>query len=146
MPNRANTARAYRTRGVCDATQEGVPSSSLRHQGARTGQHGQRGGAGQRLEPGLGDQRQRPLCRLPVVASNLVVGDTNFVYDVFIRDRQAASTVRASVCSDGTEGGLSLASFLPSLSADGAVVAFASEADLVSQDGGFPVDVFVHDH
>jgi hypothetical protein len=32
------------------------------------------------------------------------------------------------------------------LSADGAVVASASEADLVPQDTGFPVDGFVHDH
>jgi hypothetical protein len=57
----------------------------------------------------------------------------------------AGTTVRASVRTDGTEGGLSLASFGPSLSADGTVVAFASEADLVAQDTGFPVDVFVHD-
>ncbi len=79
-------------------------------------------------------------------ADNLVAGDGNFDYDVFVRDRQAASTVRASVRTDGTEGGLSLASFLPTMSADGTVVAFASEADLVPQDTGFPVDVYVHDH
>jgi Tol biopolymer transport system component len=78
-------------------------------------------------------------------ADNLVTGDTNFDYDVFIRDRQAATTVRASVRTDGSEGGLSLASFAPSLSADGSVVAFASEADLVAADTGFPVDVYVHD-
>jgi Tol biopolymer transport system component len=79
-------------------------------------------------------------------ADNLIDGDTNFDYDVFIRDRQAATTVRASVRTDGSEGGLSLASFAPSLSADGSVVAFASEADLVAGDSGFPVDVYVHDH
>jgi Tol biopolymer transport system component len=79
-------------------------------------------------------------------ADNLVTGDANADYDVFIRDRQAATTVRASVRTDGSEGGLSLASYAPSLSADGTVVAFASEADLVPQDTGFPVDVFVHDH
>ena len=79
-------------------------------------------------------------------ADNLVAGDTNFDYDVFVRDRQAATTVRASVRTDGSEGGLSLASFLPTMSADGTVVAFTSEADLVPQDSGFPLDVYVHDH
>jgi hypothetical protein len=34
----------------------------------------------------------------------------------------------------------------PPLSADGNVVAFQSEADLVPDDPGFPVDVFVHAH
>jgi Tol biopolymer transport system component len=79
-------------------------------------------------------------------ADNLVAGDTNFDYDVFIRDRATNTTVRASVRTDGSEGGLSLASLNPSLSADGTVVAFQSEADLVPDDTGFPVDVFVHDH
>jgi len=79
-------------------------------------------------------------------ADNLVAGDTNFDYDIFVRDRATNTTVRASVRSDGSEGGLSLASLNPSLSADGTVVAFQSEADLVPDDTGFPVDVFVHDH
>jgi Tol biopolymer transport system component len=79
-------------------------------------------------------------------ADNLVAGDTNFDYDVFIRDRATNTTVRASVRTDGSEGGLSLASLNASLSADGTVVAFQSEADLVPDDTGFPVDVFVHDH
>jgi Tol biopolymer transport system component len=78
-------------------------------------------------------------------ADNLVAGDGNFDYDVFVRDRVAGTTVRASVRTDGTEGDLSLASFFPSLSADGTVVAFSSEANLVAEDTGFPVDVFVHD-
>ena len=79
-------------------------------------------------------------------ASNLVPADGNFDYDVFVHDRAAHTTVRASVRSDGTEGGLSLGSLNPSLSADGTAVAFDSEADLVAADTGFPVDVFVHDH
>jgi len=77
-------------------------------------------------------------------AGNLVPGDGNFDYDIFVRDRLAATTVRASVTTAGTEGGLSLGSINPSLSADGRVVAFDSEADLVPEDSGFPVDVFVH--
>ena len=79
------------------------------------------------------------------LATNLVIGDNNFDFDVFVRDRAAGTTVRASVRTDGTEGGLSLGSFNVAMSADGSVLAFASEADLVPGDTGFPVDVFVHD-
>ena len=80
------------------------------------------------------------------VAANLVAGDGNFDFDVFVRDRAADTTVRASVRTDGTEGGLSLGSQNPSISGDGQVVAFESEADLVPADTGFPVDVFTHAH
>jgi len=86
------------------------------------------------------------LRRLPLVRRQPGSGDTNFDYDVFVHYRTAHTTVRASVRSDGTEGGLSLASLNPSLSADNSVVAFESEADLVPQDTGFPVGVFVHAH
>ena len=78
-------------------------------------------------------------------AGNLVSGDGNFDFDVFVRDRAAGTTVRASVRTDGTEGGLSLGSQNPSISGNGLVVAFESEADLVPADTGFPVDVFTHD-
>ena len=78
-------------------------------------------------------------------ADNLVAGDGNFDFDVLVRDRMAGTTVRASVRSDGTEGGLSLGSQNPSISGNGLVVAFESEADLVPADTGFPVDVFTHD-
>ena len=44
----------------------------------------------------------------------------------------------------GAEGGFQLGSINPSLSADGRVVAFDSEAALVPEDSGFPVDVFTH--
>ena len=80
------------------------------------------------------------------IAANLVAGDGNFDFDVFVRDRAADTTVRASVRTDGTEGGLSLGSQNPSISGDGQVVAFESEADLVPADTGFPVDVFTHAH
>jgi Tol biopolymer transport system component len=78
-------------------------------------------------------------------ADNLVTGDGNFDVDVFVHDRTAHTTVRASVRTDGTETGFELASFSASISADGQVVAFESEGDLVPQDSGFPVDVYVHD-
>lgn len=78
-------------------------------------------------------------------ADNLVTGDGNFDVDVFVHDRAAHTTVRASVRTDGTETGFELASFGASLSADGQVVAFESEGALVPEDSEFPVDVFVHD-
>jgi Tol biopolymer transport system component len=77
-------------------------------------------------------------------ADNLVAGDGNFDTDVFVHDRQAHTTIRASVRTDGTETGFELGSANPSLSTNGQVVAFDSEGALVPQDTGFPVDVFVH--
>jgi Tol biopolymer transport system component len=78
-------------------------------------------------------------------ADNLVTGDGNFDLDIFVRDRQAQTTVRASVATDGTETGFELGSLNAALSADGQVVAFESEGALVPEDSGFPVDVYVHD-
>ena len=78
-------------------------------------------------------------------ADNLVAGDGNFDTDSFVHDRQTQSTVRSSVRSDGTETGVEPGSGNAALSADGRVVAFASEGVLVAEDGGFPVDVFVDD-
>ena len=63
-------------------------------------------------------------------ATNLVAGDTNGVSDVFLLDRQTGTLTRVSVSSTGGQG--ELASLLPSLSDDGAVVAFASAATLLS--------------
>ena len=78
-------------------------------------------------------------------AGNLVTGDGNFDYDVFVHDRALHTTVRASVTTGGAEGDIGLGSLNPSLSADGLVVAFDSEAVLVTPGTGFPVDVYVHD-
>ena len=77
-------------------------------------------------------------------AADLVSGDTNGAWDVFVRDRQAGTTERASVDSaeiqaDGGGGH-------PALSADGRYVAFESRsADLVGDDSNGAWDVFVRD-
>lgn len=78
------------------------------------------------------------------LADNLVVGDTNGVSDVFVRDLAAGTTTRVSVSSDGVQGnGLS---YQPSLSADGRWVAFSSVAtNLTSGDINGVTDIFVHD-
>jgi hypothetical protein len=77
-------------------------------------------------------------------ASNLVPGDTNGLWDVFVRDVKTASTTRVSVDSAGGEADGD--SFFPSISGNGRVVAFSSVAsNLVPGDSNTLPDVFVHD-
>ncbi len=77
-------------------------------------------------------------------STNLVPGDNNLVMDVFVRDRSIGMTERVSVDSSGNEA--NDASFFPSVSADGGVVAFESAAwNLIPGDGNGYHDVFVHD-
>jgi len=96
-------------------------------------------------------------------ASNLVPGDTNECddpiigphncYDVFVHDRQAGTTVRVSVGSDGAQS--EDESGAPSISADGRWVVFVSSAgNLVAGDTNECLystgasncpDIFVHD-
>jgi Tol biopolymer transport system component len=78
------------------------------------------------------------------VASNLVAGDTNDTYDVFVRDRMLQLTRRVSVGPGGQQAdGNSLHS---AISADGRFVAFESYAsNLVAGDTNNTWDVFVRD-
>ena len=77
-------------------------------------------------------------------ASNLVPGDTNGAFDVFVHDRVTGETIRVSVSSSGVEG--NSMSGLPTISADGRYVAFHSIAsNLVPGDTNSGFDVFVHD-
>lgn len=77
-------------------------------------------------------------------ASNLVQGDTNGVWDIFIHDRQSGQTYRASVDSIGGQGNHE--SQAPKISADGRFVAFRSQAsNLVAGDTNALEDLFVHD-
>jgi LPXTG-site transpeptidase (sortase) family protein len=77
-------------------------------------------------------------------ASNLVSGDTNGEFDIFVHDRRTGGTARVSLASDGSQGnGLSYA---PSISADGRFVVFGSSAsNLVSGDTNGVMDVFLHE-
>jgi len=77
-------------------------------------------------------------------ATNLVSGDTNNTYDIFVHDRQTGETTRVSVASDGSQA--YNGSYWPSISADGRYVAFPSNAtNLVSGDTNNQKDIFVHD-
>ncbi len=77
-------------------------------------------------------------------ASNLVSGDTNTYTDVFVRDRQAGTTERVSVDSNGVQANYE--SLFPAISADGRYVAFHSAAsNLVAGDTNGTIDIFVRD-
>jgi len=81
-------------------------------------------------------------------ASNLVPGDTNGIADVFVRDRQNATTELVSVGVDGAPANYSASwGGWTGVSADGRFVAFASgSSNLVRGDtGGGHLDVFVRD-
>lgn len=80
------------------------------------------------------------------LATNLLVsGDTNGVRDIFVRDRDpiTAQTFRVSISTAGIAG--DLASFAPSISANGDRVVFESDAtNLVADDDNNLRDVFLH--
>ena len=82
-------------------------------------------------------------------ASDLVDGDTNEDLDVFVFDRRAGTTTRASVATDGSQGddasGFRLITGRPSLSADGTLVAFPSNSDLLHpDDDNGRTDIYLH--
>ena len=75
-------------------------------------------------------------------ATNLVNSDGNAATDVFVRDRLSGITTLESVRSGTLEG--NGRSYEPSLSDDGGVIAFSSDAtDLVTGDTNSTTDVFV---
>ena len=77
-------------------------------------------------------------------ASNLVPGDTNHAGDVFVRDVRTGTTRRVSVSGQGAEG--DCGSALPSISADGRYVAFATcAANLTPADRTHLTDILVTD-
>jgi len=77
-------------------------------------------------------------------ASNLVPGDTNNTYDIFVRDRLTNTTTRVSVDSAGNQANSD--SYNPSISADGRFVAFESDAsNIVPENTNSSRDIFVRD-
>ncbi|MEE8429060.1 MAG: hypothetical protein V3S33_06115 [Gammaproteobacteria bacterium] len=53
---------------------------------------------------GSGDPLSGRYVAFESFATNLVAGDSNGVYDIFVRDTQTGVTTRVSVDSAGTEG------------------------------------------
>ena len=79
-------------------------------------------------------------------ASNLIAGNTNHQFNVFLRDRLMGSTEPISLDSAGTQGNARSGIFGISLSADGRLVVFASDAsNLAPGDTNGVGDVFLRD-
>lgn len=78
------------------------------------------------------------------LANNLVAGDTNAWWDVFVKDRSNGYTQRVSISSDGAQAdGMS---YEPAISFDGGFVAFVSAAtNLVAGDTNGTDDIYLHD-
>ncbi len=77
-------------------------------------------------------------------ASNLVEGDTNNVWDIFVHDSVTGETKRVNVSNTGVQG--DDGSWYPAISGDGRYVAFCSSAtNLVDGDTNGWDDIFVHD-
>lgn len=77
-------------------------------------------------------------------ASNLVPGDTNGAFDVFVLDRDSSTTTRASVADGGVQA--NAGSYGPAISADGRFVTYNSDAtNLVAGDSNSARDVFLFD-
>jgi Tol biopolymer transport system component len=74
---------------------------------------------------------------------NMVSGDTNSTWDVFVRDLQGGTTQRVSLAYDGSQA--SLPCYGASISGDGRYVAFQANDPLVADDTNGVTDVFVRD-
>ena len=115
-----------------------------------------RAGSLERVSVGCGSAEPNGVSESPVVsadgrfvafasaASNLVPDDMNGCADVFVYDRVAHTMERVSVASDGTEG--DGASDSPSISGDGQLVVFASQANnLIPGGTGGKYDIYLRD-
>ena len=80
-------------------------------------------------------------------AGNLVAGDTNGQWDVFVHDTLTGETTRVTVSSDGEESNdISETDSEARISSNGRYVVFSSEAtNLVDDDTNAERDIFVHD-
>ena len=78
-------------------------------------------------------------------AGNLVAGDSNGAFDIFLHDNQTGSTTPLSKSSSGVLGNSN--SYSPDISADGRYVVFSSSAsNLVAGDNNGTFDIFLHDN
>jgi len=98
-------------------------------------------GNGDSLEPAISDNGR--VIAFESIASNLVNGDLNESFDIFVRDLTNGQTRRISTAANRrSSNGHSLE---PSISGDGRIVVFTSFAsDLVANDNNQASDVFLH--
>ncbi|MCB2187328.1 MAG: VCBS repeat-containing protein [Deltaproteobacteria bacterium] len=80
------------------------------------------------------------------LSTNLVVGDTNDIWDIFVRDVTAGATTRASLTDSGGEAEFHQVNLDPAVSDDGRYVSFLSFAsNLAAGDTNGACDVYVRD-
>jgi hypothetical protein len=116
-----------RDRTVSETTRKSVTTAGLQSNNASD-------------QPFISDNAQ--IVAFRSYATNLVTGDTNGVADVFVRDHAASTTARVSLTNGGAQSNGE--SGQPTLSADGQMVAFSSQAtNLVTGDTNGVGDVFV---
>lgn len=98
-------------------------------------------GNGQSQDPSISDDGR--YVAFSSGASNLVAGDSNGAFDVFVHDRVAHVTTRVSVSSGGVQG--NGASYFARIAPGGRFVAFVSEATNLAagSDTNNDTDVFV---
>lgn len=99
--------------------------------------------AGDRYKPALTPDGR--FVAFQSTAANLVFGDTNARADIFVRDRQSATTERVSVATNGAQGDGDSGIQGPSISANGRHVAFDSRASFVASDANNWHDIYVRD-
>jgi len=102
------------------------------------------GGNGQSYYPAIAEDAD--IVSFTSIASNLVDGDTNNFYDIFVYDIASETITRVSVDSSGNQANSS--SNKSNLSADGRYVVFDSSANNLIGDGADNNccdDVFLHD-
>ena len=101
------------------------------------------GGDGNSFNPTISSNGQ--FIAFESAASNLVAGDTNGLYDIFVRDLVAGTTTLVSVATNGISSGDGASRF-PVITPDGRWVAFESSAtNLVAGDANGIKDVFIRD-
>ena len=119
--------------------------------------HDRKTGVTQRVSLGLGGVQAKGPSGYPSLsadgrfvafqsaAGNLVPGDTNGVYDVFVRDRQTGTTQRVNVRTGGNQADSGSGEAV--ISVDGRFVAFAAtdDSNLVPGDTNDAADIFVRD-
>jgi len=80
------------------------------------------------------------------LASNLVPGDTNYDYDIFVRDRLSGTTERVDVSTTGAQSSGDIENNAAWISGNGRFVAFMKGAgNLVPGDTNGVTDIFVRD-
>lgn len=127
------------TNGVCDIFVRSVATGAVRRASV-TGEGAQANGVSQ----GPSVSADGRYVAFESYASNLVAGDTNGTWDVFVKDMTTGLVRRVSTTADDAQ--VPANSYSAAISPNGRYVAFESDAaNLVPGDGNGRIDVYVKD-